>query len=87
MRFNENYRLSYEMDEIYIQKNGAEGWQDLAPISETAAMAWEGLERGLSREALTEAIVNEFAGSRAAQVAADLERLIAQLKALGILEE
>lgn len=86
MKFNENYRLYFELDDIFIQKKDETGrWQDYCPISETAAMAWEGLERGIAREALTEAICNEFSGAEKAHVAQDLEGLIAQLRQLGIL--
>ena len=38
MKINADYRLDYDMDDIRIQKRGADGWCDLAPISETAAM-------------------------------------------------
>lgn len=87
MKINKSYRLSYEMDIIYIQKNEAGTWTDLCPISDTAAMAWEGLERNLPTEELAEAICTEFAGSSKDQVLTDLAALTAQLKALGILED
>ncbi len=86
MKINADYRLDYDMDDIRIQKRGGDGWRDLAPISETAAMVWEGLERGVERARLIEAVVNEFDGADEATVAADLDALIAQLTALGIAE-
>lgn len=86
MKFNENYRLYYELDDIFIQKKDDNGrWQDYCPISETAAMAWEGLERNIERGALIEAICNEFAGANAEQVGRDLDGLMAQLRQMGIL--
>ncbi len=86
MKINPDYRLDYDMDDIRIQRREAEEWRDLAPISETAAMVWEGVERGIDRARLIEAVVNEFDGADAATVAADLDALLAQLTALGILE-
>lgn len=74
------------MDDIRIQRRKADEWCDLAPISETAAMVWEGVERGIDRARLIEAVVNEFDGADEATVAADMDALIAQLTALGILE-
>lgn len=74
------------MDDIRIQKREDGEWRDLAPISETAAMVWEGIERGIERDRLIEAVVNEFDGADAATVGADMDTLIAQLEALGIVE-
>lgn len=86
MKFNENYRLYFELDDIFIQKKDDAGrWQDYCSISETAAMAWEGLERNIEHKALVEAICNEFSGATAEQVEADLAGLTAQLKQMGIL--
>ena len=88
MKFNENYRLYFELDDIFIQKKDETGrWQDYCPISETAAMAWEGLERNIEHKALVEAICNEFAGASADQVEKDLEGLTAQLRQMGIIPD
>lgn len=86
MKFNENYRLYFELDDIFIQKKDENGrWQDHCPINETAAMAWEGLERNIEHKALVEAICNEFAGADAGQVEKDLAALTAQLRQMGII--
>lgn len=86
MTINPDYRLDFDMDDIRIQKRQDGVWHDLAPISETAAMVWEGVERGLDRDAIVRAIVNEFDGADEATVAADMDALLAQLTALGIAE-
>ena len=85
MKVNENYRLAYEPDDIFIeQKDEGGAWKTLCPIAATAAMAWEGLERGMAKADLVAAIVGEFDGADEATVAADLEALTAQLIKMGI---
>lgn len=86
MKINENYRLDYDMDDIHIQKREGDAWHDLCSISETAAMVWEGIERGIARDKLIEAVMNEFDGADEATVGADMDGLIDQLSALGIVE-
>jgi hypothetical protein len=49
-------------------------------------MAWEGIERGVSRETIVASIVGEFDGANEALVAQDLDALMAQLVALGYAE-
>ena len=85
MKVNENYRLAYEMDDIFIeQKDEGGAWKTLCPIAATAAMAWEGLERGMAKNDLVAAIVEEFDGADEAAVSADLDALTAQLIKMGI---
>ena len=86
MKINENYRLDYDLDDIRIQKRETGEWHELCSISETAAMVWSGLERGLDREAIIASIVNEFDGADETIVGADMDALIAQLTALGFVE-
>lgn len=86
MRINENYRLDYDLDDITIQKRENGAWRELCSISDTAAMVWGGIERGLDRAAIVAAVVNEFDGADEAIVGADMDALIEQLAALGIVE-
>jgi len=87
MKLNENYRLSYEMDDIFIEQKTPDGaWKTLCPIAATAAMAWEGLERGMAEDDLVRAIAQEFDGADESVVRADLGALTAQLIAMGIFQ-
>ncbi|MCD8321870.1 MAG: PqqD family protein [Oscillospiraceae bacterium] len=87
MKIKEQYVLRYDMDEIYIAEKTTEGLRDICPISETAAMAWEGLERGMEKKELARRITDEFSGAELAQVEQDLDALIVQLAQLGYIEE
>ena len=85
MKVNENYRLAYEMDDIFIETKTEGGeWKTLCPIAATAAMAWEGLERGMAKADLVAAICEEFDGADEATVSADLDALTEQLVKMGI---
>ena len=87
MKIKPEFSLEYELDNIYIVKTESDGTKrDICPITETAAMAWEGFERGIARSALITAIVEEFDGTDEVTVAADLETLEQQLLALGYAE-
>ena len=48
-------------------------------------MAWDGIERGMDREALIDAVAAEFSAPRSV-VEPDLDALLAQLTALGYAE-
>lgn len=88
MRIKPEFALQYELDDItIIRKEPGGSVTELSPISETAAMAWEGIERNIAFDALVDAIVTEFAGATKEGVAADLKALMAQLVALGYAEE
>jgi len=88
MKIKPEFALQYELDDIAIVRKNADGTvTELSPISETAAMAWEGIERNIAFDALVDAIVTEFAGATKDAVAADLKALMAQLVALGYAEE
>ncbi len=87
MKIRPEYTLCYD-DDISIVKTEPDGTRrEVCPISETAAMAWEGIERGHDRKFIVQAIVNEFEGARPDQVARDLDALIDRLIALGCAEE
>ena len=89
MRIKKEYSLRYDDDGtisvVQTLPDGSE--REICPISDTAAMAWEGIEKNLPRQMLVDAIVNEFAGADAAVVEQDLDALIAQLTQLGYIEE
>ena len=88
MKIKPEFALQYDLDDITIVRKNADGSvTELSPISETAAMAWEGIERSIAFDALVDAIVTEFAGAAKDAVAADLKALMAQLVALGYAEE
>lgn len=88
MRIKPEFQLQYELDDITIVRKEADGSvTELSPISETAAMAWEGIERNIPFDDLVDAIVTEFAGASKEAVAADLKALMAQLVQLGYAEE
>ena len=88
MRIKPEFALQYELDDIAIVRKNADGTvTELSPISETAAMAWEGIERNIAFDDLVDAIVTEFAGATKEAVAADLKALMGQLLQLGYAEE
>jgi len=87
MKIKPEYYVSFDEDDICIMRRLADGTEEtVSPISATAAMAWDGLARGLSREAVVDAVATEF-DAEPALVAADLDALAAQLIALGYAEE
>lgn len=88
MKIKPEFQLQYELDDITIVRKNADGTvTELSPISETAAMAWEGIERNIAFDDLVDAIVTEFAGATKEGVARDLQALMAQLVQLGYAEE
>lgn len=87
LKIKENYTLRYDPDGIFIAERTAEGLRDLAPITDTAAMAWDGLARGLEREVIVAGIAAEFEGAEPELVARDLDSLVEQLLRLGWAEE
>lgn len=87
MRIKPEYAIDYEMDDITIVRREPDGTvRPVSPISATAAMAWEGFQRGLSRETIIDSIVGEFDGAAPDLVARELDELAAQLVALGYAE-
>lgn len=87
MKIKPEYSLRYE-DDISIVQTLPDGTErEICPLSDTAAMAWEGIERGMDRVAIAESIVHEFDGAEPGRVASDLGALITQLIALGYAEE
>ena len=88
MKIKPEYSLQFELDDIVIMRKNADGTEtEIGPISETAAMAWEGIERNIPFDDLVDAIVTEFAGATKEAVSADLKALMTQLVALGYAEE
>ena len=88
MKIKQEYSLQYDDDgTISIVQAMPDGtMKEICPISDTAAMAWEGLERGVPKPDLVAAITAEFDGADAVTVERDLDALIAQLTALGYIE-
>lgn len=87
MRIKPEFYISYDEDDISIMRRLPDGAEEyVSPISASAAMAWDGIERGMDREALIDAVANEFSYPRSL-VEADLDALLAQLAALGYAEE
>ena len=88
MRIKPEFSVRFDEDDICVVRERPDGTEEyVAPLSASAAMAWEGFQRGMSREAIVDAVANEFGGADRAQVAADLDALAAQLIALGYAEE
>ena len=88
MKIKPEYSLLYTMDDISIVRTEADGTvREVSPISASAAMAWEGFQNGLSREAIVESIVCEFSGVTEELAAQELEGFAAQLVELGYAEE
>jgi hypothetical protein len=88
MKIKKEYSLRYDLDDILIVQHLADGTEkEITSISQSAAMAWEGIERGVSRQTIVAGIVGEFDGADEALVAQDLDALMAQLVALGYAEE
>ena len=88
MRIKPEFSVRFDEDDICVVRERPDGTEEyVSPLSASAAMAWEGFQRGMSREAIVDAVANEFGGADRAQVAADLDALAAQLIALGYAEE
>lgn len=88
MKIKKEYSLHYDLDDITVVQTAPDGTErEICPISETAAMAWEGIERGLDRQTIIDAIVTEFYGADRATVDRDLDALTGQLRAMGCLED
>ena len=88
MRIKPEFSIDYEMDDISIVRTEPDGTvRAVSPISASAALAWEGFQKGLPREAIVESVVQEFAGASEEVVAQELEELARQLVALGYAEE
>ena len=88
MKIKPEYTLRFEEGDISIVRLRPDGREEpVSPLSDSAAMAWEGLEKGVDREGIIDAVANEFEGADRAAVAADLDAFMAQLIALGYAEE
>ena len=88
MKIRPEFTIDYELDDITIVRVNPDGTrEELSPIGASAAMAFEGFQHGLSREAIIDSIVNEFAGATPELVGSELDALAAQLIALGYAEE
>ena len=85
MTVHPDYRLQYDLDGICLERREGEDWVWYCDVSDTAAMAWEGLEKRLPREQLIDRLCTEFDGADPDAVARDLDALTAQLTALGLL--
>lgn len=87
MKIKEEFALRYDLDGAYIVRRLPDGSErEASPLSETAAMAWECLVRGDSREAAVRAIAGEYEGTDPARISQDLDGLIEELIALGYAE-
>ena len=87
MKIKPEYSLSYEPDIIYIVRKNDDGTTtDICPISETAAMAWDGIVHGVERDQIIRAIAEEFDGATPEIVEAELTSLEQQLVAYGYAE-
>ena len=88
MKIKPQYSVLCDDDGFSLTERLPDGtMREAAPLSATAGMAIEGFMRGLSRDALIDAIVGEFDGADRDTVSADLDALAAQLIALGYAEE
>lgn len=88
MKIRPEFTINYEEDDISIVRRCEDGTEEMvSPLSASAAMAWEGIERGMDRTALVDAVMTEFGVADRAQIEADLDALCAQLIALGYAEE
>jgi len=88
MKIKPEFSVRFDEDDICIVRTRPDGTEEIvSPLSASAAMAWEGVERGMSREAIAEAVATEFEGADLAAVERDLDALLAQLLALGYAEE
>ncbi len=88
MKIKPEYTVRFDEDDICVVRLHPDGTEEfISPLSASAAMAWEGFQRGMSREAVIDAVANEFDGADPETVARDLDALAAQLIALGFAEE
>ena len=88
MKIKPEYTVTFDEGDFSIVRRRPDGTEEfVSPLSASAAMAWEGVERGMSREAIVEAVATEFDGADKAMVERDLDALLVQLVALGYAEE
>ncbi len=87
MKIKPEYTLRYEEDICIVKKEPDGAEREICPLSDTAAMAWEGIERGHSREDIVRAIMDEFEGAEPGQVERELDALMDRLVALGYAEK
>ena len=88
MKIKPEFSVRFDEDDICIVRTRPDGTEEfVSPLSASAAMAWEGVERGMSREAIVDAVTGEFDGADRAAVERDLDALLSQLLALGFAEE
>ena len=88
MKIKPEYTVRFEEGDVCVVRLRPDGREEyVAPLTDSAAMAWEGLARGASRETIVDAVANEFEGASRDAVARDLDAFFAQLLALGFAEE
>ena len=57
MKIKPGFYISFDEDDISIMRRLPDGTAEyVSPISASAAMAWDGIERGMDREALIDAM-------------------------------
>lgn len=87
MKIKPEFTVRFDEDDIGIVRLRPDGTEEfVSPLSASAAMAWEAIERGLDRDAIINMVVNEFDGASRDVVAADLDALTARLVELGFAE-
>lgn len=87
MKIKPEFTVRFDEDDICIVRLRPDGTEEfVSPLSASAAMAWEAIERGLGRDAIIDMVANEFDGASRDLVAADLDALMTQLIALGYAE-
>lgn len=88
MKIKPEFSVRYDEDDICIVRVNPDGTEEfVSTLSASAAMAWDGVEHGLTREAIIDAVAGEFDGADRDTVERDLDALLAQLLALGFAEE
>lgn len=88
MKLKPEYSVRYDEDDICIVRlTPAGGEEYVTTLTASAAMAVDAFQRGMTREAVIEAVMTEFNVPDRDRIAADLDVLVRQMIALGFAEE
>lgn len=86
MKLSEQFVLRQVAGEYYVFPLGEDTPEGIFALNETGLLLWQGLEAGEDRDALVARLTAEYAVSPEL-AAADVEKFIAKLTAIGCLEE
>lgn len=88
MRINENFVLRQVVDTYVVLPIGQAtvDFNGMVTLNESGAFLWRQLERGATRESLTDALTAEYDVSRE-EALADIDAFLASLAPVGCIED